>query len=230
MSEVTEQAPLLPNLIGKVEKERIETIGTGKYQAAYLNWARTFNILREHSPDWLVECEPAPDGTLVHRAPVGGYLMLRLRNIRTGLVTPSVPQAVMDNRNASIPYEKITSRDITDTQRRGGCLLLAQQTGLASELWAKDPLESGYSQNGDSERVPVEAPVKSAPAAVKATEEAFREAAKQKGLNDGAIKTLVEKIKATQKQDFGSAINMLSKRDSAWVGEQNAASPAKEGK
>jgi hypothetical protein len=221
--EAEAPTPLLPNLVGRVEKERIEHIGTGKYQASYLNWARTFNILREHSPDWLVECEYAPDGTLVHKAPVGGYLMLRLHNIRTGLVTPSVPQAVMDNRNGSIPYEKITSRDITDTQRRGGCLLLAQQTGLASELWAKDPLESGYSGEESSTSPLPGAGVagRSADAATKESD--FVEAATAKGLNELAIAGILKKLKDANTQNFSAAINSLAGRDAAWVEASNAA-------
>ena len=50
----------------------------------------------------------------------------------------------MDNRNAAIPVDKITARDITDTHRRGVCMAAAFTFGLAYELWAKLPLESGY--------------------------------------------------------------------------------------
>jgi hypothetical protein len=220
----------LPNLIGKVDKERVQTIGTGKYQATYLNWARTFNILRENNPDWLVECGPGCDGTLLHRAPVGAYLMLRLRNIRTGQVTPYVPQAVMDNRNQSIQWDKISSRDITDTQRRGGCLLLAQQTGLASELWAKDPLESGYHADEQEEepRQEVKPKVRES-ASPKSSEGDFKAAAKAKGLNDGATETILKSLREKKVTNFSAAINSLSdpSRTAEWVASMNKAHEGK---
>ena len=85
-------------------------------------------LLREHAPDWQPELVHAPDGYILHQAPVGGYLMIRFRNVDT--VTPAVPQAIMDNRNAAIPLEKITARDITDTHRRGVCMAAAFTFGL----------------------------------------------------------------------------------------------------
>lgn len=132
----------LPNLAGVATSEMVEHIGTGKYAAAYVNWSRTMALLREHAPGWQPELVHAPDGYILHQAPVGGYLMIRFRNGET--TTPPVPQAIMDNRNAAIPLEKITARDITDTHRRGVCMAAAFTFGLAYELWAKLPLESGY--------------------------------------------------------------------------------------
>lgn len=132
----------LPNLAGVATSEMVEHIGTGKYAAAYVNWSRTMALLREHAPGWQPELVHAPDGYILHQAPVGGYLMIRFRN--GDATTPPVPQAIMDNRNAAIPLEKITARDITDTHRRGVCMAAAFTFGLAYELWAKLPLESGY--------------------------------------------------------------------------------------
>ena len=131
-----------PNLAGIATSEMVEHIGTGKFAAAYVNWSRTMALLREHAPGWQPELVHAPDGYILHQAPVGGYLMIRFRNGDT--VTPAVPQAIMDNRNAAIPVDKITARDITDTHRRGVCMAAAFTFGLAYELWAKLPLESGY--------------------------------------------------------------------------------------
>ena len=68
--------------------------------------------------------------------------MIQFRN--GDQVTTAVPQAIMDSRNAAIPIDKITARDITDTHRRGVCMAAAFTFGLAYELWAKLPLESGY--------------------------------------------------------------------------------------
>ena len=122
----------------------VEKIGTGKFSASYINWSRTVNLLREHAPGWLPELVPTADGALLHRAPVGAYLLIRFRCGDT--ITPPVPQAVMDVRNAAIPFDKVTARDVTDTHRRGVCMAAAFTFGLAYELWAKLPLESGYHQ------------------------------------------------------------------------------------
>jgi hypothetical protein len=132
----------LPNLAGIAQSDLVEQIGTGKYAASYINWSRTMALLRDHAPGWQPELVSSPDGYILHQAPVGGYLMIRFRNGET--TTPPVPQAIMDNRNAAIPLDKITARDITDTHRRGVCMAAAFTFGLAYELWAKLPLESGY--------------------------------------------------------------------------------------
>lgn len=132
-----------PNLAGVATANLVEKIGAGNFSASYINWSRTLNLLREHAPGWLPEVVHAADGGLLHPAPVGAYLLIRFRNGDS--LTPAVPQAVMDHRNAAIPREKITARDITDTHRRGICMAAAMTFGLAYELWAKLPLESGYS-------------------------------------------------------------------------------------
>lgn len=133
----------IPNLAGVATAELVEKIGGGSFQASYINWSRTLNLLREHAPGWLPESVPNHSGAILHEAPVGAYLLIRFRHV-DGTVTPEVPQAVMDSRNAAIPLQKITARDITDTHRRGVCLAAALTFGLAYELWAKVALESGY--------------------------------------------------------------------------------------
>lgn len=132
----------LPNLAGVATADLVEKIGGGNFSASYINWSRTLHLLREHAPGWLPEVVPATDGGLLHAAPVGCYLLIRFR--KDDVATPAVPQAVMDTRNAAIPRDKITARDITDTHRRGICMAAAMTFGLAYELWAKLPLESGY--------------------------------------------------------------------------------------
>lgn len=138
-----------PNLAGVATADLVDKIGTGKFTASYINWARTMHMLHENAPGWLPELVNAPDGYILHQSPVGAYLLIRFRNGEA--VTPAVPQAVMDARNAAIPVDKITARDITDTHRRGVCMAAAFTFGLAYELWAKLPLESGY--GGDDEPV-----------------------------------------------------------------------------
>jgi hypothetical protein len=150
----------IPNLAGVATKDLVEQIGGGKFSASYINWARTINLLHQHAPGWLVNYVTNNDGGLVHKAPgAGGYLLIGFEHV-DGTSTPPLPQAVMDHRNNPIPYEKISARDITDTQRRGMCMAAAMTFGLGYELWAKMPLESGYAapEPTDEETKPVSRP------------------------------------------------------------------------
>ncbi|TWI04847.1 hypothetical protein IP90_00987 [Luteimonas cucumeris] len=139
----------LPNLAGIATADLVEKIGGGNFSASYINWSRTLNLLRKHAPGWMPELVTTQDGGVLHRAPAGGYLLLRFRHL-DGRTTPEVPQAVMDPRNAAISFDKITARDITDTHRRGVCMAAAFTFGLAYELWAKVSLESGYAAEQES--------------------------------------------------------------------------------
>jgi len=150
----------IPNLAGVATKDLVEQIGGGKFSASYINWARTINLLHQHAPGWMVNYVTNNDGGLVHKAPgAGGYLLIGFEHV-DGTSTPPLPQAVMDHRNNPIPYEKISARDITDTQRRGMCMAAAMTFGLGYELWAKMPLESGYAapEPTDEETKPVSRP------------------------------------------------------------------------
>lgn len=191
------------NLAGVATKDLVDTIGSGRFQASYINWSRTLNLLRTHAPGWTANCITAEDGSLLHRAPVGAYLLIQF--IHTdGTETPPVPQAVMDHKNNSIPYEKISARDITDTQRRGTCLAAAFTFGLAYELWAKDKMEEAYSRPATQEApaAPKAAPAATAQPAPSAeaakvsevTEATFREAALEKGVHTVAIDAIVKKL------------------------------------
>ena len=203
----------LPNLAGVAPKGLVESIGTGKFTASYINWSRTMNLLREHAPGWMVDYVPAADGSLLHRAPVGGYLMICFKHI-DGTATPAVPQAVMDHRNNAIPFDKITARDISDTQRRGMCLAAAMTFGLAYELWAKLPMESGYAPQSAAEDTATEAPVKTAKPA--ATEETFRETALEMGVDTKVIDILVDKLGG----NYQSGLNTLAKTNAAALNEK----------
>jgi len=214
----------LPNLAGVASKDLVEKIGSGSYAASYINWSRTMNLLRTHAPGWMVDYEPTADGKLLHEAPVGGYLMIRFRNI-DGTVTPALPQAVMDNRNKAIPLEKITARDITDTQRRGMCMAAAMTFGLAYELWAKMPMESGYAAPG-AEEAPAapkadtapQAPSAEAVKASEATETSFREAALEKGFTTHAIEGLLGLINS----DYAKGISTVGRKTAEEVEALNA--------
>lgn len=218
---VTEETavPALPNLGGVATQNLVQSIGTGKYAADYINWSRTLDLLRNHAPGWMVDAVTADDGSLVHRAPVGGYLLIRFRHI-DGRVTVAVPQAVMDNRNAAIPYEKITARDVTDTHRRGACLAAAMLFGLGFELWAKLPLESGYgdaAEGAASGAAPSAARPSSGTAAATVTRETFLEAALAKGLNTYAAEELANKLNG----NFAGGLARLAEKDQQWVNDFN---------
>lgn len=209
----------LPNLAGVATKDLVEKIGTGKFSAAYINWSRTLHLLREHAPGWTANCITADDGSLLHKAPVGAYLLIQFVHT-DGSETPAVPQAVMDHRNNAIPYEKITARDITDTQRRGTCMAAAFIFGLAYELWAKMPLESGYQGEEAPSEAPKAAPIAkaTAPAKEEPTEATFREAALEKGFTTFAIEGLVGLIKG----DYAKGVATVAKKTADEVEALNA--------
>ena len=212
----------IPNLAGVATKDLVDTIGSGRFQASYINWARTINLLHEHAPGWMVNYVANPDGGLVHRAPVGGYLLIGFVHV-DGTATPAVPQAIMNHKNDSIAYDKITARDITDTQRRGMCMAAAMTFGLTYELWAKDKLEEAYSRG--TEEAPAEAPkaatAPQAPSAevAKASEASFREAALEKGVHTVAIDALVAIVGDKLGGDFEKGLDVLASKS---AGELNA--------
>lgn len=211
----------LPNLKGVATKDLVEKIGTGKFSAAYINWSRTMQLLRDNAPGWSVETVFSADGGMLHKAPKGAYLLLRMRHL-DGTVTPEVPQAVMDNRNNAIEYDRITARDITDTHRRGSCLVLAYQTGLAHELWAKMPLESGY-QVADEQEIQQKkievgsttnsSTVQATAADAKASKKDFVDFAKELGLVEPAVKDLIGKIN----ENYDKGIKTLKSKDKDWI-------------
>ena len=86
----------IPNLAGVATKDLVEQIGSSKFSASYINWARTIHLLHQHAPGWMVNYVTSTDGGLVHKAPgIGGYLLIGFEHI-SGTATPPLPQAVMD--------------------------------------------------------------------------------------------------------------------------------------
>ena len=153
----------LPNLAGVITKQDVESKGSGSYKADYISWARTMQLLHQHAPGWLPDAVLADGGGLLHCCPNGCYLLIRFVHT-DGSATPAVPQAVMDNRNNAIAFDKISARDITDTHRRGLAMAAALQFGLASELWAGNMGENPYRPeqaepvSGNAQSVPVTKP------------------------------------------------------------------------
>lgn len=203
----------IPNLKGLVTKDMVRTIGSGTYAASYVPWSKIAELLNEHAPGWYPELVPAVDGTMLHRAPKGGYLLIRFRNVETGATTPEFIQAVQDNRHKSVPYDQIDSRDVSDCSRRGFALAAAAVFNLGIELWTREKLEDGYSRNVEDEAKPVTA----AKAAV--TKEAFLEAALTKGLTPEAAEELAGKLKG----DYRGGIARLEEKNAAWVKSFNEA-------
>lgn len=137
-------APRIPHLDAVVTADDVSTKGTGNYKADYVNWCRTAHLLRQHAPDWEFHLRKAPNGGHIWEAPNGtGYVV----GYFTGPdfhETADFPQAVMDNRNAAVPMDRIDARDITDTHRRCLCTAAAATFGLAWQLWAREPLEDPH--------------------------------------------------------------------------------------
>ena len=219
----------VPNLAGIASKDLVESIGTGKYSASYINWSRTMNLLHEHAPGWMVDYVPNENGGLIHQAPVGAYLLIGFRHV-DGTTTPAVPQAIMNNRNQSIELERITSRDVTDTQRRGMCMAAAMTFGLAYELWAKMPMESGYHSDAqelelqqDVSKLQSKAGTTQTPSTSGAAEDAkasksdFVDFAKNLGLVEPAVKDLIDKVGG----DFVKGIKTLKSKDKDWILQTN---------
>ena len=217
-----------PNLAGTATNDLIEKIGGGSFAASYINWSRTLQLLRSNAPGWTVETKEAPDGGILFQAPVGGYLQLRVLH-EDGTAGAWVPQAIMDNRNKAISYDKISARDITDTQRRGACLCLAYSFGLGAELWAKMKLEAGWGvEEGEEAPKPAPtttaAPVVAAAAKVsEATEATFREAALEKGVQTVVIDILCTKLNGK----WEAGLKTLEKKSADELNEQYM--PAAEG-
>lgn len=219
---------IIPNLAGVASKDLVETIGAGSFKASYINWARTFNLLHEHAPGWYLDMVLTAEGEQVWAAPGnGGSLMLRFCHIDGTCLAP-VPQAIMDHRNNPIPIDKISARDVTDTHRRGGCMAAAMTFGLAHELWAKMPLESGYAGQEGAPVVagaatPAEPPVAPLQAAAQPTQKDFLEACLDKGLTTFAADNLLELVAG----NYAGGLKTLASKSSEWVAEQNAkAEPA----
>jgi hypothetical protein len=206
----------IPNLAGVATKDLVETIGAGSFKASYINWSRTMQLLRDHAPGWMTELRINENGDCLFRQPIGAVIYLRCVHI-DGTTLPWVNQAIMDNRNSAIPFDKITARDVTDTERRGSCMVVAKQLGLGHELWAKMPLESGYTESHSEVSAP--APIPSSPAVKEPTREDFLEAALTKGLNTHAA----EKLLGVIGDKYANGIKTLNGKDAAWVAEQNKA-------
>jgi len=152
----------LPYLAGVVTANDVRQKGSGSYAADFVSWAKIMQLINENAPGWMPQLGMSPEGGHVFKAPNGtGYLMVCFVHSEEG-ETMEWPQAIMDNRNNPIAYEKITARDVTDTHRRGICSCAAGVFSLGYELWAREE----YAAAADLEEPPepVSKPAKAAAA------------------------------------------------------------------
>ena len=131
----------IPNLAGVIDAKDVHTKGGG-FAAKYMAWAKISQLLHEHAPGWQFHLKINQQTGHVWNAPDGsGYLVCCFTN-PTGEQTADFLFPVMDHRNNPIPVEKITSRALTDSHRRGLCACAAFTFSLGYELWADEEISS----------------------------------------------------------------------------------------
>ena len=211
MTEATFPASL-PNLRGVVIETDVSKIGSGSYSKDYVNWARTLDLAREHIPEWTPYLDWNHNNTEhphLFKSPIGAYLMVGWMHVPTAFRLPAVPQAIMDHKNNAIPYDKIDSRDISDTERRGACMAACHHFGLAVELWGRLPFENGFSRDMEAQSgkpgTMASPSGKAAVEAVKASEKDFQDKALAVGLSTFAIEGITAKLNG----DWEKGINTL---------------------
>jgi len=136
--------PQFPNLGNVITTDDVSQKGTGSYKADYVNWCRTMHLLHDHAPGWQFHLTYYVDNSHVWKAPNGTAYVLGYFTGPNGERTPDFPQAIMDNRNNAIAYEKVSARDLTDSHRRCLCTAAAAQFGLAWQLWAREEVENPH--------------------------------------------------------------------------------------
>jgi len=142
----------IPNLWGVIRPDDISQKGNGNFKADYMNWALTSHLMHEHAPGWdfeLVEWnDQSGQPQSVYKAPDGSaYVVGRWCLIGTDIQTQKFPQACMDHRNNPVPYERVSARVLTDTERRCRCTSAAAAFGLAGELWARVAVEDPHADD-----------------------------------------------------------------------------------
>ena len=189
-----------PNLGAVITKADVDTKGTGSYAADYVNWCRVSHILQDNAPGWQFQLVSAPDGNHVWQAPNGTAYVVGCFVHIDGTRTPDFPQAIMDNRNNAIAFEKVTARDLTDAHRRCLCSCCAAQFGYAWQLWARETIENPHREEAakpalQQDKPKAAEPAKSAPkpAAKKATGVVF--------LTDEEVEAVKVAVKNYAKRD-----------------------------
>ena len=129
-----QQQQQIPDLGGIITQK--DLYQKGKFD--YCAWAKTAQIIREKAPNWFFSLEPNSEGEIVWKAPNNtGFMMGYFQNILTGTKLPLFPYAITDFNNRPIVYEKISSNDIQNSQRRHLCACACYSLGFGHELWAQ---------------------------------------------------------------------------------------------
>ena len=146
MNNPAPSSPLqpFPNLGNVITTDDVSQKGTGSYKADYVNWCRTMHLLHEHAPGWQFCLAHYVDSSHAWKAPNGTAYVVGYFTGPNGERTPDFPQAIMDNRNNAVAYEKVSARDLTDPHRRCLCTAAAAQFGLAWQLWAREEVENPH--------------------------------------------------------------------------------------
>jgi hypothetical protein len=148
----------LPYLAGVVTANDVRQKGSGSYAADFVSWAKIMQLINKEAPGWMPQLAIAPDGGNVFQAPDGtGFVQISFVHHEEG-ETMEWPQAVMNNRNQPVPYDKISARDVTDTHRRAICSAAAAFFSLGYELWAREEYAAAEAESADT-TAPVKAPV-----------------------------------------------------------------------
>ena len=148
-----------PVLTGIIQPEDI--FFKGKYQ--YVSWAKIANYLHEHAKGWDFHLELPPESPTnplsnlaVWKAPDETGFLMGYFTDPEGCKTSSFPYPIMDNRNNPIKWDRISSRDITDSHRRALCACAAFTFSLGSELWTGNEIVgSKETKSSVKDRTPV---------------------------------------------------------------------------
>ena len=143
-----------PNLANVITTDDVSQKGTGSYKADYVNWCRTMHLLHDHAPGWQFHLAHYVDSSHVWQAPNGTAYVVGYFTGPNGERTPDFPQAIMDNRNNAIAFDKVSARDLTDSHRRCLCTAAAAQFGLAWQLWAREEVENPHRETAPAASKP----------------------------------------------------------------------------
>ena len=147
-------SPPFPNLGNVITTDDVSQKGTGNYKAEYINWCRTMHLLHVHAPGFQFHLAHYVDSGHVWKAPNGTAYVVGSFTGPDGQRTPDFPQAVMDNRNNAIAFDKVSARDLTDSHRRCLCTAAAANFGLAWQLWAREEVENPHREEKKTKPTP----------------------------------------------------------------------------
>lgn len=203
----------LPYLAGVVTANDVRQKGSGSYAADFVSWAKIMQLINEKAPGWMPQLGMSPEGGHVFKAPNNtGYLQVCFVHNEEG-ETMEWPQAIMDNRNNPIAYEKITARDVTDTHRRAICSAAAAFFSLGYELWAREEYAAAADLGEPPE--PVSKPAKAAAAKPKpAAQERPESPSEHPDVRSDLESELIELLQT--KMEKGATLKYLDQKATEW--------------